>query len=110
MVHRMVEGVNAGDIEGTVGELFVPRAARWVKRLFKEFHAAFPDWRQEIVKLVAEGDTVAGRFRCSGTHRGEFLGEAPTGRRIEVEEVFFLRWRTTAGCVMTDRYGSRLVS
>jgi predicted ester cyclase len=34
---------------------------------------------------------VAGRFRCSGTHLGEFLGEAPTGKRMEVEEVFFLR-------------------
>jgi predicted ester cyclase len=43
------------------------------------------------VDLVAEGDAVAGRFRCFGTHRGEFLGEAPTGRHMEVEEVFFLR-------------------
>ena len=43
------------------------------------------------MELVAEGSTVAGRFRCSGTHLGEFLGEAPTGRRMEVEEVFFLR-------------------
>ena len=43
------------------------------------------------MELVAERDAVAGRFRCSGTHRGEFLGEAPTGRRMEVEEVFFLR-------------------
>jgi predicted ester cyclase len=34
---------------------------------------------------------VAGRFKCSGTHRGEFLGEAPTGKHMEVEEVFFLR-------------------
>ena len=91
MVRRMVEGINAGDVEGTVDDLFAPRAARRVKRLFAEFHAAFPDWREEIVELVAEGDTVAGRFRCSGTHRGEFLGEAPTGRRMEVEEVFFLR-------------------
>ena len=41
------------------------------------------------MELVAEGSTVAGRFRCSGTHLGEFLGEAPTGRRMEVEEVFF---------------------
>jgi predicted ester cyclase len=91
MVHRMVEGINAGNVEGTVEELFAPRAARRVKRLFSEFYAAFPDWREEIVELVAEGDTVAGRFRCSGTHLGEFLGKAPTGKRMEVEEVFFLR-------------------
>jgi predicted ester cyclase len=79
------------DIEVTVDELFIPRAARRTKRLFTEFYTAFPDWREEIVQLVAEGNTVAGRFRCSGTHQGEFLGELPTGRRMEVEEVFFLR-------------------
>jgi predicted ester cyclase len=91
MVRRLVEGINAGDIEGTVDELFAPQSARRVKRLFTEFHTAFPDWREEIVELVAEGSTLAGRFKCSGTHRGEFLGEAPTGKRMEVDEVFFLR-------------------
>jgi predicted ester cyclase len=91
MVRRMVEGINAGEIDATVDKLFAPRAARRVKRLFTEFYAAFPDWHEEIVELVAEGNTVAGRFRCSGTHQGEFLGEAPTGKRMEVEEVFFLR-------------------
>jgi predicted ester cyclase len=91
MMRRMVEGINAGAEEATVDELFAPRAARRVKRLFAEFRAAFPDWHEEIVQLVAEGDTVAGRFRCSGTHLGEFLGEAPTGKRMDVEEVFFLR-------------------
>ena len=90
MVRRLVEGINAGDMD-VVDELFAPRAARRTKRLFAEFYSAFPDWREEIVELVAEGDTVAGRFRCKGTHRGEFLGEPPTGKRMEVEEVFFLR-------------------
>ena len=91
MMRHMVEGINAGVEEATVDELFAPRAARRVKRLFAEFRIAFPDWQEEIVQLVAEGDAVAGRFRCSGTHRGEFLGEAPTGKRMDVEEVFFLR-------------------
>jgi predicted ester cyclase len=88
---RMVEAINAGEEDAAVGELFAPRAARRVKRLFAEFRSAFPDWREEIVELVAEGDAVAGRFRCSGTHRCGFSGEAPTGERMEVEEVFFLR-------------------
>ncbi len=91
MVRRLVEGINTGDIEGIVDELFAPRVARRVKRLFGEFYSAFPDWREEIVELVAEGNTIAGRFRCSGTHRGEFLGEPPTGKRMEVDEVFFFR-------------------
>jgi predicted ester cyclase len=90
-VKRMVDAINAGEEDAAVEELFAPRAARRVKRLFAEFRSAFPDWQEETVELVAEGDTVAGRFKCSGTHRGEFLGEAPTGKRMEVEEVFFLR-------------------
>jgi predicted ester cyclase len=91
MVWRLVEAINAGEEEAAVEELFAPRTARRVKRLFAEFRSAFPDWHEEAVQLVAEGDTVAGRFRCSGTHLGEFLGNPPTGKRMEVEEVFFVR-------------------
>ena len=68
MVRRMVEAINAGEEDAAVEGLFAPRAARRVKRLFAESRSAFPDWHEEIVELVAEGDTVAGRFRCSGTH------------------------------------------
>ena len=91
MVRSVVEAINAGEEGIFVEKMFAPRAARRVKRLFAEFRSAFPDWHEDIVELVAEGSTVAGRFRCSGTHLGEFLGEAPTGRRMDVEEVFFLR-------------------
>ena len=91
MVKRMVEAINSGNEAAFVEEAFAPRAARRVGRLFAEFRTAFPDWHEEIVELVVEGGTVAGRFRCSGTHLGEFLGETPTGKRMEVEEVFFLR-------------------
>jgi len=91
MVRHMIEAINVGAEDKIIDELFAPRAARRVKRLFAEFRSAFPDWQEETVELVAEGNTVAGRFKCSGTHKGVFLGEAPTGKRMEVEEVFFLR-------------------
>ena len=48
----------------------------------------------EIVELVAENDTVVGHFKCSGTHRGEWLGVPPTGRRSEgVDEIYIFRVR-----------------
>jgi predicted ester cyclase len=91
MVRRMVKAINSRNEAAFVEEAFAPRVARRVGRLFAEFRSAFPDWHEEIVELVAEDGTVAGRFRCSGTHLGEFLGNPPTGKRMEVEEVFFLR-------------------
>ena len=45
-----------------------------------------------IVDLVAEDDTVAAHFKCSGTHRAEWLGVAATERRFEdVDEVYIFR-------------------
>jgi hypothetical protein len=37
MVRRLVEAINAGAEEAAVDEMFAPRAARRVKRLFAEF-------------------------------------------------------------------------
>jgi predicted ester cyclase len=42
----------------------------------------FPDLRVEIDDIIAEGEKVAHRFTFYGTHRGEFLGLAPTGKSI----------------------------
>jgi predicted ester cyclase len=48
----------------------------------------------DVVTLVAEDDEVAGRFRCSATHLGEWQGHQPTGRRFEdVDEVYFFQFR-----------------
>lgn len=44
----------------------------------------FPDYRVEIDELVAEGDRVVARFTVSGTHEGEMMGFAPTGKRFSV--------------------------
>jgi ketosteroid isomerase-like protein len=90
MVYRMVEATNANDMD-VMDDLFVPKLARPTKRSFTAFRAAFPDWRMEIAELVAEGNTVVGRFRCSGTNQGEYKGAPPTGKRMEVDEVYFLR-------------------
>jgi predicted ester cyclase len=90
MVRRLLEAINTGNMD-VVGELFSPEVAGQAKQGFTAFRSAFPDWREEIVDLVADEDKVIGRFKCSGTHRGEMMGIAPTGRHMEVDEVYFLR-------------------
>jgi predicted ester cyclase len=90
MVHRLLEAINTANMD-VMDELFAPELAGQAKQGFTAFRSAFPDWREDIVDLVAEEDKVVVRFKCSGTHRGEMMGIPPTGRRQEVDEVYFLR-------------------
>jgi len=43
----------------------------------------FPDYAGETERMVAEGDTVAVRYRVSGTHTGEYRDVEPTGHTAE---------------------------
>ena len=54
-----------------------------VKRGFAALHEAFPDIRMAEADSIREGNWAAFRWLMSGTHKGEFLGVAPTGERIE---------------------------
>ncbi|MFY9907231.1 MAG: ester cyclase [Terriglobales bacterium] len=42
----------------------------------------FPDLRIDYDDIIAEGEKVAHRFTFCGTHRGEFLGIAATGKLV----------------------------
>jgi predicted ester cyclase len=85
------EVINQGRLSVT-DELFSPELAAAARESFAAFQAAFSDWHMELVDLIAEDDKVVGRFRCSGTHTGPWLGNPPTGRRFEqVDEVAILR-------------------
>jgi steroid delta-isomerase-like uncharacterized protein len=44
---------------------------------------ALADYRCDILDLVAEDRRAFARMRFSGTHVGELLGFAPTGKRVE---------------------------
>jgi steroid delta-isomerase-like uncharacterized protein len=59
----------------------------------RRLREAIPDIHMEVEDLVAEGDTVAYRATLSGTHRGELLGIAPTGRSFRVHHMHWLRLR-----------------
>jgi steroid delta-isomerase-like uncharacterized protein len=62
-----------------------------VREHFREHLDAFPDWAEEIKLIVAEGEYVAIHFESSGTNRGRFSGNPPTGRKIRINEVSIFR-------------------
>jgi len=92
VIQRLVDEVmNAGRLD-VIDELYTPELADQARGWMEPFRESFPDVRMEIVQLVAEDDTVAARFICSGTHLGRWRGHEPTGRRFRVDEVYFFEF------------------
>jgi predicted ester cyclase len=66
---------------------------------------AFPDRVDLIENVIAEGDRVGLLFRMTATHTGNFFGIPPTGKRVDVHELAFLRivdGRMVEGWFMMD--------
>jgi steroid delta-isomerase-like uncharacterized protein len=61
------------------------------KKIFDLYTTAFPDSRFTIEQMIAEGDTVVTRWTVRGSHRGELLGNAPTGKQIAVTGIHICR-------------------
>ncbi len=92
LVRRLVdEVVNARSLD-VLDEVADGEIATAARRWIGPFREAFPDFKMEVVDLVAEGDQVVGHFKCSGTHEGEWRSRPPTGRRFEeVDEIYIFR-------------------
>lgn len=92
VVRRLVDEVMNGGRLDRIDELYAPSLARAARRWIEPFQMSFPDMRMRVIELIAEDDKVVGRFTCSATHLGEWLGHAPTGRRFEdIAEVYIFR-------------------
>jgi predicted ester cyclase len=102
LLRRFIEEVwNKGNFD-VADELFHPQATspsapqlpvgpEGVKTIAGMFRSAFPDFHMTIEDIIAEADIVVGRFNQGGTHRGEFMGVAPTGRPVQFTEIGILR-------------------
>ncbi|MFQ5864509.1 MAG: ester cyclase [bacterium] len=52
------------------------------KQAVSMYRTAFPDFHFTIEDMVAEDDKVVIRCTMGGIHKGEFMGNAPTGKEL----------------------------
>ncbi len=55
-----------------------------IRKLADALLPGIPDMELPIEDLVAEGEKVLARLRVRGTHKGDLMGIAPTGRKIDI--------------------------
>ena len=114
---RFHDAMNTGDAEvisKTIDELFEPdvlirtplpvdaTGAQAIKEVFGRLYRAFPDLHVTVEDLIEEGDKLVGRNSVTGTHQGEYIGLAPTGKSITYNEIFIFRF---AGGRIAETWG-----
>jgi predicted ester cyclase len=67
------------------------RGLEGIKGEVRRHRTSFPNWNERVEDIIAEGDKVVIRFTSTGTQRGEFEGIAPTGRKVQIQEVAIYR-------------------
>ena len=81
LIRRYLEALSGKPKPDSVIDLFV--ADPPLKEHILASEAAFPLYRMDAEEMVAEGDLVAVRARCTGVQQGAFAGIPPSGRRID---------------------------
>ncbi len=78
VLHFLPDGSDTSGLEG-------------LREHVQELHRAFPDWSEDIKRIVAERDMVVIHYVSSGTNQGQWLGRPPTGNRVQVNEMSIFR-------------------
>jgi steroid delta-isomerase-like uncharacterized protein len=69
------------------------RGREAVKRVLAQLYRAIPDLEYRIDDAVSTRDKTAIRWEGHGTHRGEYLGVAPTGSAMSYGGITFFEAR-----------------
>jgi steroid delta-isomerase-like uncharacterized protein len=69
----------------------LPPGREGFKILIGVFRSAFPDYRDTVERIIAEGDQVVVHWTLRGTHQGEFQGVAPTGKQVTTSGISIFR-------------------
>ena len=65
-----------------MGEKLIQVGIEGMKEHIKATKQTYPDYRMKIIKQFCDGDYVISEFIMEGTHKGEWIGIKPTGKRL----------------------------
>ena len=85
LMHRIYEEMWNGGKPALAGEIFT--RPEGVERFVSQFLLSFPDLQHTVEEMIEEGDRVAVRFSARGTHAGQWMEFAPTGKSIHYSGV-----------------------
>lgn len=111
---KFAEGVNSGNFD-VFDEVVAPDVVdhdpapeqgpgpQGFKDMFQNLRTAFPDLEVTPEHTTATEDDVALAYTITGTHEGDFLGVAPTGRKVTARGVQIGRFENGR---LAERWGS----
>lgn len=123
---RALARLNAGDVEGYLemydravifhgyGRYLRPGIAG-MRDYYNQLRAGFPDMRINQEDMIAEDEKVARRFVFYGTHKGEYMGVAPTRKFVSATGYMLLHfkngkctevWHLTDGVTFLTQLGA----
>ena len=88
------------DHDPAEGQPAGPSGPAW---FWEQFGKSFSDIERDVIETIATPTRLVTIMNLSGTHTGEFLGHAPTGKRFTVRNVQVLGFRNGKA---SDRWGS----
>ena len=90
IVRRLYEAVNTQDLS-SIEDFMAPEYVDHTRNInglealeqFGNFiFKTFPDFHEKMEDIIAEGDKVWVRNTITGTHKGEYQGLVPTGKKF----------------------------
>ena len=103
VIRQHHERLNRGDLKAAILDYAEdtknqgrPVGRDGLRLVLDDIYTTFPDWRMEIVEMVAEGESVVVRCTVSGTHRGVgkrsvnggmLVGSNRRKKRFEVQHI-----------------------
>lgn len=99
VVRRLYKAVNTQDLSSVWDFIAVDfvdhkrglHGLEALKKFAEMIFKAFPDFHEILEDIIAEGDKVWTRSKITGTHKGEFQGLSPTGKKFTEASVDIFR-------------------